>query len=372
MALRINERLEKTIWWTNYYYVLAMGLMPGLYNKSDRKLQYSKPYIIYSAVIQCFFLLITPLATPFVLNEEAQEEYYMYGKFILKWTYYIGKMARILVNIVMCIEIWLRREQVIELSENYWKFEKKYRQFYKHHDMQQYMEAEVTSVRTKTIYKFCVGHGNAILVFSLFIQIQNEPSKAYVLMIIVNLLQSYYLLHANFTFDLILFRMYLHFVYIIKSLQHIVSHKSPTQNPDDIFWRYWILYDMHFECYQLSKRILKICQNITFFMLIKIFTTNIVLLYHAVQFINGTIEADNTKDFMGTMSIVGFYWDTTLTMMAIDGILSSCNETSEILKLYANEEHIEHHHGQLQQQQRQSPFSKMASLNAILINYSSD
>ncbi|XP_058979772.1 putative gustatory receptor 58b [Musca domestica] len=217
--------------------------------------------------------------------------------------------------------------------------------------MEPYMQQELATVRTNTIYKFCVCHSNAIIMSILFIRMQKERSWAYVLMILVNFLQSQFLLQVNVTFDLILFRMHLHFVFINK----VLEHTSQRITRGELFWSYWTLYNMHYECYHLSQRILRIWQDITFFWMIKIFTTNIALLYHAVQFTNGSIESDNTQDLIGTMTIVLFYWDTTLTMKAIDGILSSCNQTNEVLRIYANEK------GERGHLHQPSQFLKMAS-----------
>lgn len=43
------------------------------------------------------------------------------------------------------------------------------------------MQNEIEEVRHYTTYKLCTMHGNALLVSSLLLQIQGQPSPAYIL-----------------------------------------------------------------------------------------------------------------------------------------------------------------------------------------------
>ncbi|XP_075165374.1 putative gustatory receptor 58b [Haematobia irritans] len=191
------------------------------------------------------------------------------------------------------------------------------------------MARELKSHRSDTIYKFLICHGNALTIVIVFIQMQHKPNTSYYLMVLTNFLQGFYLLEFNVNFFMILSRMHMHFVYINKSLE-VMGKTSIVYN----FQRFRVLRVMHFECFQLSKRILEMSQRVILVVLIKIFTTNLFTLYHAVQFTNGSIATDGKTNLIGILSIVSFYWDTMLTMRCIENLQMSCNQTAEVLSTY--------------------------------------
>lgn len=324
---QISEHLETWTWKLSYYYGLVMGLLPAPFNWKHQQFEQSRSYLWYSAIMQIVMISLSPMGTPLFANEAN----YMHGKMVLQWTYYIGKGARILTNLVLSLETWLQRKQILDLYESYREYLKKYEKFRQFYNVNDEMQHEIKTVKYYTIYKLCTSHANALIISGLFLKMQNRPSPAYILMILINFIQSFYLLQVNIQFFVIISRIHLHFVYINKSLELLSSgttHHSPI-----VFLRFWILYSMHYECYLLARRILAISRKATLVTLIKIFTTNVVLLYHAVQFANGNIESDEIGNFVGVLCIVIFYCDAMLTMICVDNILSSCNRAGELLSL---------------------------------------
>ncbi|XP_075165373.1 putative gustatory receptor 58a [Haematobia irritans] len=335
MFSKYIEQLEKLTWKITYYYALALGLTPAPVNLKTCRFYYSSTYLCYSVLIQVIFLLISPISTPLFASAKDRADMYMLENSILAWTYYFGKATRILTNLVLSVDIWQNRKDVQNLYENYWKFYEKYEQFYQLYNLQTEMLPELRVIRLLTICKFCSSHINAFVISATYIQMNRQTSLKYYLIEFTNFMQSFYLLQFGMEFFVILSRVHLHFVYINKSLEGIGSWKLPFQS---IVQRCHRLWRMHFECYHLSRRILKLSQKITLVLLIKIFSTNINMLYHAVQFANGGVKSNGKSNLWGILSIVSFYFDTILTMLSIDNLLTSSNETSKVLHIYMDVE----------------------------------
>uniref|UniRef100_A0A1I8PEY2 Gustatory receptor n=1 Tax=Stomoxys calcitrans TaxID=35570 RepID=A0A1I8PEY2_STOCA len=324
--------LEKWTWKISYFYALVLGLSPAPYNFKTHRFQYSLTYLWYSALIQVTCLMMYPLSTPLFASEASRQDYYMHSNAILVWTYYVGKATRILANLVLSLEIWLNRKQILDLYQNYWTFSKKYEEFCQRYNMHDDMKSELNSIRCCTIYKFCSSHANSITISCLYLQMLQQASVKHYLIELTNFIQSFYLLEFGMELFVIMSQMHLHFVYINKSLQMMDLESFSNSS---MFLRCQILWGMHLDCYTLTRRMLKICRKIGFVVLIKIFTTNINMLYHAVQFANGGIITDEISTIVGLLSIVSFYWDTILTVIGIDNLLTSCNRTAKTLALNA-------------------------------------
>ncbi|XP_065367191.1 putative gustatory receptor 58a [Calliphora vicina] len=327
MSLRLQKLVYKFIVKTTYYYSLILGITPGLYNWSTNNFKITKLYLIYSALIQLIFLAITPLTSPYV----QQENNFMENKPILQWTYLVGKVARILTIVVISGKMWLARQSLIKICVKYKQFLLKYDVFLNHLrcNIINDLEKEEKRVQQLLIYKFVSLHINALTIHTMFIQMQEEPGQAYFIMVSLNLMQTFYLLVANLQFMLILSEIRLSFFYINKSLEVMPSRGFPGH----VMLKYYLIfYEMYMECYELSSLCFQACNAVTFFMLIKMFTTNIVILYHAVLVIMSSIRSDNVVNLVGTLCIVNFYWDSFLVTMAVDNALTSCNRTMEILR----------------------------------------
>ncbi|KAM7342827.1 putative gustatory receptor 58a isoform 3-T3 [Cochliomyia hominivorax] len=327
MSQQLKELLYNCVVKITYYYSIVLGISPGPYNWTEQTFQLNKLYHLYSALIQLIFLGITPLTSPYV----KQENLYMENKPILQWSYLVGKTARILTIVVISGKIWFNRQNIINICDKYKRFLYKYHLFYKRFrsNIEKTLSHEEQRVQKLMLYKFLSLHLSSLVTQSMFLQMQEKPSADYFLMVSLNLLQTLYLLVANLQFMIVLCEIYLNYVFINKSLEFLKAKKIASK---ELLNYYMILYEMFVECSELSRECLRNCNAVTLFTLIKMFTTNVIILYHAVLVMMSNIRSDNYVSLVGTVCIVNFYCDSFLITRAVDNVLQTWCHTVDILK----------------------------------------
>ncbi|KAM7342826.1 putative gustatory receptor 58a isoform 2-T2 [Cochliomyia hominivorax] len=326
MSHHLIKFLYNSLIKVTYYYSLVLGILSGKFNWHQWNFTVSKIYLIYSAIGQ-LFLCIIPLISLLV----RQENNYLNDKPILQWTVIVAKLIMSSTVLVISLKIWQRRHDLINLFDIYMQLLGKYKNFlqYFRTNIETELRQQEDFAKMFLIYKFISSHLDAFAIASLYFQMQENPNLYYILVISFNMLQSFYLLTANLQFMLILCQMILHFSFINQSLIFLQQQDLPLK---DLLNYYLIFYEMHMECLQLSRLFFKVAQTATIFMLLRVFTTNIILLYHAVLMLISNLESTTISHFVGTLCIVNFYWDTLLITSAIDKTLASGNRAAEILR----------------------------------------
>lgn len=309
-----------------YFYSLILGIISGIYNWQDQTFHITKVYLIYSALIQ-ILLTVIPLILVFILEEND----YMANKPILQWTYNVTKVAIVSTVVASTFKIWQKRQDFINLCAKYNQFLLKYRVYCQEFNF--YIDKDLRKreilVKKYLIYKFFSLHLHGFIIANMYVQLQDNPDICYNIMVIFNTLQGLYLLTANLQFMLILCQISLHFSFINYSMKFLSYYKLSLK---DLLKHYMILYEMHMECLKLSRLCFKACEMVSFFMLLRIFATNIILLYYMVLVVMSNLNSNGFGNFMGSLSIVNFYWDSLLVISAIDHALTSCNCCGDILR----------------------------------------
>ncbi|XP_065367188.1 putative gustatory receptor 58b [Calliphora vicina] len=327
MSLRLSEILYNFIIKLIYFYSLILGVVPGTFDWQTYRFKVSKFYLVYSALIQFGFLAIIPITSSFVHDKNN----YMHNKPVLQWAYMVAKLAMVSTVVIISVKIWKKRQRFVAVCDVYKRFVFKYSDFSKHFHCYITEDLKQQDQRLKRfmIYKFISLHVHTLAITSMYVQMQEDPDRKFFIMITVNMLQGFFLITANLQFMFILCQMSLHFSYINHCLQVLQHQKIPLKN---LLNYYLILYEMHMECLQISRLFFGASNAVTFFMLLKIFTTNVTMLYHAVLIIMSNIHSTNTSSFVGVMCIVNFYWDSLLVTAAIDYALAACNRSMDIIQ----------------------------------------
>lgn len=170
-------------------------------------------------------------------------------------------------------------------------------------------------------------HG--FIIANMYVQLQDNPNIYYNFMIIFNTLQGLYLLTANLQFMLILCQISLHFSFINYSMKFLSYYKLSLK---DLLNHYMMLYEMHMECLKLSRLCFKAFEMVSFFMLLRIFATNIILVYYMVLVAMSNLQSNGVGNFMISLSVVNFYWDSLLVISAIDHVLALSDCCGDILR----------------------------------------
>ncbi|KAI8128610.1 putative gustatory receptor 58b [Lucilia cuprina] len=277
----------------------VLGMLPGSYDWKTHQFSIKKSYLFYSGFIQLSFLSIIPLTSSFM----HEKNNYMNNKPILQWSYMVGKCAMVTTVVVISLKIWQRRQGFIELCEIYERFVKRYENIFLHfrqHIIGEDFGKQEKRLKRFVIYKFISLHVHTLAVSSMYFQMQKNPDLEFVIMITVNMLQE--------------------------ALQ---QQRLPL---NDLLKFYLVLYEMHLKCLKMSRLFFNASNTVTFFMLLKIFTSNIILLYHAVLTIMSSIPSTTISNFVGLICVVNFYWDSLLVTAAIDLVLVSAHRAMEILQ----------------------------------------
>ena len=327
MPLQIRVAVYKCIVKITYYYSLILGIVPGPYKYMEQQFHITIWYLVYSALVQFCFLAITPLT----LNVMQQKDTYMSNKPILLYSYFVGKLTRILTIVVISSQIWLRRRNCLLLCEAFKRFFMKYESYCEFMSLfiGQNVKKEEKRLQRLMICKFISLHIHALAIALMYIQMQEQPERGYFIMISLNLMQGLYLLSANLQFMLIISELSLKFFYINRSLNFLSYCRFPLK---DMLKFYLIAYQMHVECLEITRSLLRASNSVTWFMLVKIFTTNIIILYHAVLVRMSSLPSNTLGNTVGVLCIINFYWDSLLVIQAIDNILAAGNTAAFILR----------------------------------------
>ena len=328
----MKQQLKTTFFYrlvikTTYILSLLLGIAPGVYDRQRNKFKVTVQYLIYSVFIHLVFMAIIVFTAPFIQHGIN----YMSDKPILKMTHQVGVVSRSLAVLVISYMVWFRRQVFLDVYETYKRFVEKYEHFRAIFEI--YFENDLHEKEKRRqrliIYKFISLNMNSFLITSLFIQLEDRYGIIYYIMLIVNLLQNCYLVVSTLQFVVLLSEIQMRFYFINKALNTMQFITLPACQT---LKHYSLLYEMYVRSYQLSSECLEAGSIITFFMLLKIFTSNILILYHGVLMLLNNLPNDNLSNSLGTICVINFYWDCFLIVTAIDHALQACNNTGAILR----------------------------------------
>ncbi|XP_037930349.1 putative gustatory receptor 58a [Teleopsis dalmanni] len=107
---------------------------------------------------------------------------------------------------------------------------------------------------------------------------------------------------------------------------------------EDVTRHLGVLNGMHFNCFCLTQRIFHLCELSFAAIFLRLFTTNVRVIYQVVWFLNHDIAAD-TWILVNTFTVVFLYsWDMFLLMRVIDDLLSASRTTAHILRQFTHNE----------------------------------
>lgn len=327
MPHHLTTIFYRIVFKATYFISLLLGVMPGVYDVQQNNFKASIRYLVYSVFAHSVVLAIIAFTAPFVQHGNQ----YMSDKPILQFAHEIGVVARSLVVLVISYMIWFRRQNLLEVYDGYRRFLEKYKSFqdtfaiYFANDLHQ---QELYRQRM-IVYKFISLNLNSFLITILFIQLEDRPGHVYYVMLFNNLLQNMFLVICTLQFVIFLSEIQMRFYFINKALEAMQFIPLPAWQSLN---HYTLLYEMHVKSFQLSCDGVEPLIIVTFFMLLKIFTSNILLLYHGVLMLLNYLPSSQLSNSMGMLCVLNFYWDCYLIIAIMDGALKACNTTGEFLR----------------------------------------
>ncbi|KAH8327282.1 hypothetical protein KR074_009303 [Drosophila pseudoananassae] len=323
-----------------YFYIcgLACGLVPApLNNKQFSKA--SRTYLIYTACLHGLLLVLLPFTFPKYMYDAS----YMRRNLVLQWAFSLTNITRIMAMVSGFFLTWGKRKKLMALEKALLA-----------HCLEG-MELEEDSsgfsklrrrIRGLLLHQFVLLNLTLVVSTLLLMRIDTDQEFNYLLMILVHILQFTYIVIMTAALHVILSLLFWQQERVNLTLQDLYSalnHKernslslSPTIATESV-QVLRNLFQLHSENRRLLRQILKVLDIPIAMLLLKMFVTNINLVYHGVQFGNHSIETTILTKILGQLVVFSHYWSAILLMNIVNDVTQASGpKTGHILKQFSH------------------------------------
>ncbi|KAH8238703.1 hypothetical protein KR038_004998 [Drosophila bunnanda] len=302
-----------------YFYGVGCGLMPALLRK--RKFlrgSRQRGYLIYTACLHGVLLVMLPFTFPQYMYDES----YMSRNLVLQWVFNLTTITRIFAMISGGFMMWSKRKKLLEMAERAFDHCQKCKKLGDDSGLRKRFRGLLGQ------YFFVLNL--SILAASLLLsRIETDHSFSNGTMIVVHMLQFAYLviMTAGLYFILVILhwqseRVHLALKDLSFSLHHeernslVLSAGKARRSLNDLR----NLFQLYSENQRQVHEVFRIFDQPIAMLLLKLFMTNVSLVYHGVQFGNASIETSMYTRLLGQLVVITHYWSAVLLMNVVDNV----------------------------------------------------
>ncbi|KAH8252788.1 hypothetical protein KR032_001888 [Drosophila birchii] len=302
-----------------YFYGAVFGLMPALLRKRKfLKGSWQRCYLIYTACLHGVLLILLPFTFPQYMYDES----YMSGNLVLQWAFNLTNITRIFAMVSGGFMMWSKREKFLELGKKTFNHCRKCEKLGKDSSLRK-------RIRGLLGQYFFVLNLSVLVAILILSRIDTDQSFSNATMIVVHILQFAYVVIMTASLYAILVilhwqheRVHLALKDLSVSLHHeernsLVLSGGKARRSLKKLRSFFHLYS---ENQRLIREVFGIFDLPIALLLLKMFVTNVNLVYHGVQFGNESIETSMYTRLVGQLVVITHYWSAVLLMNVVDDI----------------------------------------------------
>ncbi|XP_022230736.2 putative gustatory receptor 58a [Drosophila obscura] len=335
---------------TFHSYGLCSGLLPAplrLDRARDRihfgnRSHQRRCYLAYTACLNVLLIVLLPFTFPVFMYDES----YMSDRLVLQWAFNLTNVTRIMAMLACGYLTWTKRKPLLQLGESLarhchrcWLLESGAL----HSSGYIKLQRRIRSLLRQWFFVLNLSIVSAVL---LLMRIDTDVQFSNLTMVVVHMMQFVYvaiMMTGLYVICLLLYwqmeRVNLALKDLCSRLHHeernalLLSASLARQTLHTVGH----LFQLHCEGQRLMRSLFGIFDVTIAFLMLKMFVTNVNLMYHAVQFGNDSIATNSVTKLWGELVIVTHYWSAVLLMnMADDLTRRSGLERGEILRQFSD------------------------------------
>ncbi|KAH8316262.1 hypothetical protein KR067_003355 [Drosophila pandora] len=322
-----------------HIYGLACGLVPAPLDKFSKFSKASRTYLIYTACFQGLLLVLLPFTFPRYMYDAS----YMRRNLVLQWAFSLTNITRIMAMLSGFFLTWGKRTKLIALEKALLAHCLECRDL--EDDSTGFLKLR-QRIRGLLRQQFFLLNVHVVVAALLLTRIDKDQEFSYHLMILVHILQFAYIVIMTASLYVILSLLLWQQERVNLALHDLCSALNHEERNSLVLSRTIAtkslkvmrhLFQLHSENRRLLREIFKELDVPIAMLLLKMFVTNVNLVYHGVQFGNHSIETTIFTRILGQLVVISHYWSAILLMNIVDDLTQTSGpKTGHILKQFSH------------------------------------
>ncbi|KAH8358177.1 hypothetical protein KR084_006862 [Drosophila pseudotakahashii] len=304
-----------------YIYSVGCGLVPAPLKKGKFLAGHSlRWYLYYTACLHGVLLVLLPFTFPHYIYDES----YMSSNLVLQWAFNLTNITRIMAMFSGGLMMWFKRKKLLKMGKKLIGHCRKCGKLEDHSKKYAKLRKRIRGVLGQLFFvtNLCLVVGTLILM-----EIDMNHGFSKVTMIATHISQYTYVVIMMAAICVILVvlhwqseRVHLGLEDLCFSLNHeernslVLSEDKAEKFLDNLR----NLFRLFAENQRLIIRVFETFDILIALLLLKMFVTNVNLVYHGVQFGNESIETSYYTKILGQLLVFSHYWSAVLIMNIVD------------------------------------------------------
>jgi len=306
-----------------YIYTVCCGLVPAPLRKrkflTGRALRW---YLLYTACLHGALLILLPFTFPQYMYDES----YMSSNLVLQWVFNLTNITRIMAMFSGGLMMWFKRKRLLELGERLLSHCLKCRKLEDHSKKYTKLRKRIRGVLGQM---FLVANFSLLGGALILTEINTDHGFGKVSMIMTHVIQYTYIviMMAGICVILVILHWQSERVQIaLENLSLFLNHEERNSlvlsenNAKETLNHLRNLFQLFAENQRLIILVFETFDIPIALLLLKMFVTNVNLVYHGVQFGNESIETSFFTRTLGQWVLISHYWSAVLVMNVVDDV----------------------------------------------------